>query len=72
MTEQEKITALEEMMELDAGTLSADDVLENYPEWDSITVLSFISYMDEQFHKTISGQEIKAFVTVSDVLKVME
>lgn len=72
MTEQEKIIALEEMMELDPGTLSVDDVLADYPEWDSITVLSFISYMDEQFHKTVSGQEIKQLTTVSDVLKVME
>lgn len=72
MTEQEKLAALEELMELDAGTLSADDTLSDYPEWDSITALSFISYMDEHFHKTITGTEIKAFTKVSDVLAVME
>ena len=72
MTEQEKLAALEDIMELDAGTLSAGDTLSDYPEWDSITALTFISYMDENFHKTVTGAEIKAFVKVSDVLKVME
>ena len=72
MTEQEKLAALEEIMELDAGTLTPDDVLEDYPEWDSITALTFISYMDEHFHKTVTGKEIKEFSKVSDVLKVMK
>lgn len=72
MTDQEKITMLEEIMELDEGTLQKDDVLEDYPEWDSITALSFIALMDEKFHKTITGKEIKEFKTVADVLNVME
>lgn len=72
MTEQKKISLLEEIMELDEGTLNVDDMLEDYAEWDSIAALSFIALMDEQFHKTISGPEIKAFKTVGDVLKVME
>lgn len=72
MTDQEKINLLEETMELDAGTLHMDDILDDYPEWDSITALSFIALMDEKFHKTISGKEIKEFKTVADVIKVME
>lgn len=72
MTDQEKITMLEETMELEEGTLQKDDILEDYPEWDSITALSFIALMDEKFHKTITGKEIKEFKTVADVLAVME
>ncbi len=72
MENQEKMNLLEEIMELDEGTLKPEDELESYPEWDSITVLSFIALMDEKFHKTISGKEIKEFKTVEDVLKVME
>ena len=72
MTEQEKISLLEEIMELDNGTMHMEDMLEDYPEWDSITVLSFIALMDEKFHKTISGKEIKEFKTVADAIKVME
>ncbi len=72
MSDKEKLAMLEDIMELDENTLSVDDVLEDYDEWDSITALSLISLLDEQFGKTISGEEIRAFKTVSDVLKVMK
>ncbi len=72
MTDAEKMNMLEEIMELDEGTLSADDLLDNYEEWDSLTALSFISLMDEKFHKTITGAQVREFKTVADVLKVME
>lgn len=72
MSEQEKIHSLEEIMELDEGTLNKEDMLEDYPEWDSITALSFIAFMDEKFHKTISGQELKELKTVADAIKIME
>ena len=72
MNEKEKLALLEEIMELNEGTLSVDDVLEDYVEWDSITALSLIAVMDEKFHKTISGENIKNMKTVSDVLEEMK
>ncbi len=72
MNEKEKLSLLEEIMELDEGTLSVDDVLADYAEWDSISALSFIAMMDEKFGKIVSGADVKAFKTVSDVIKTME
>ncbi|MGN0666497.1 MAG: acyl carrier protein [Huintestinicola sp.] len=72
MTEMEKIALIEDIMELDEGTLKADSVLADFEEWDSITALSIISMMDEEFGKTITGAEVKAFETVADILKIME
>lgn len=72
MTEQEKINMLEEIMELDEGTLSITDVLADYDEWDSVTALSLIAFMDETFGKTITGETIKQLKTVADVLAMME
>ncbi len=72
MTEMEKIAMLEEIMELDEGTLTADSVLEEFDEWDSITALSIIAMMDETYGKTITGAEVKSFKTVGDILKIME
>lgn len=59
-------------MELDEGTLSIDDVLEDYPEWDSISALSLIALVDEKFGKILDGQTVKKFEKVSDALAVME
>lgn len=71
MNEKEKMELLEEIMELDNGTLSVDDVLEDYVEWDSITALSFIAMMDEKFGRTISGADVKGLRTVADAVNMM-
>ena len=72
MSEKEKIELLEEIMDLDEGTLKIDDELANYEEWDSLTALTFISVMDERFGKTISGDDIVEFGKVSDAIAVMQ
>ena len=72
MNMQERINLLEEIMDLDPGTLKLDDTLSDYEEWDSLTALTFISEMDERFGKNLSGDDIKAFVTVADAIAVME
>lgn len=72
MSEQEKINSLEEIMDLEEGTLEKDDLLEDYPEWDSIAALAFIAFIDEKYHKTISGQDLKALKTVADAIGIME
>jgi acyl carrier protein len=72
MSEQEKIAKLEEIMELDEGELKKTDVLNDFDEWDSIAVLSYIAILDSEFGKTIKGSEVKAFVTVQDAIERME
>lgn len=71
MNQEEKIAKLEEIMELDEGTLKASDVLDDYDEWDSISILSYIAMIDSDYHKTIDGDEVKSFVTVQDALSRM-
>lgn len=68
----EKLAQLEEIMDLDEGTLKPDDKLKEYDEWDSITILAFIAFMDSDFGKTVKGEEIKNLTTVQDVLDIME
>jgi len=72
MTINEKIVLLEEMMELDEGTLTPETILADLEEWDSIAVISFIALMDEEFNKQIKGSQIKEFKVVADILAVME
>lgn len=72
MRETEKITLLEDCMELDEGTLKLEDVLEDYEEWDSVTALSFIAMLDEKFHKALTGQELKDIKTVAEAVALME
>jgi len=72
MTQQEKISLMEEIMDLDEGTLTLDSVLDEIDEWDSVAILSFMAAMDEHFGKIVKGSEIKSFVTVKDAIALME
>ena len=72
MTNAEKIALLEEVMEMEEGTLQQDDVLEEYDEWDSVTILGIISLIDEEFGKTVTGKEVRDIKTVSGLLDMME
>lgn len=71
MTEQEKIALLEETLELDEGTLSVDTVLADVDEYDSMAKLSLIVMMDDEFGVKLTGDVIKGFETVGDILKMM-
>lgn len=72
MTNQEKIALLEEMMELEEGTINEGIVLEDIEEWDSMAALSLIVVMDENFNKKLTGAQIKGFNTIQDILDFME
>ena len=72
MTEQEKLAELEEIMELDEGTLRPETSLEDIEEWDSLAALSFVILLSDSFSRKITGAEIRAFRTVNDMLLVME
>lgn len=71
MTDQEKIAMLEETWEMDEGTLKSDTVLADVDEYDSMAKLSLIVLMDDEFGVKLTGDVIKGFVTVGDILKLM-
>lgn len=71
MTNGEKLAMLEEVFEMEEGTLSADIQLEELEQWDSMAKLSVIVLMDDEFGKELTGDQIKKFVTVQDILDFM-
>ena len=66
-----KLALLEEVMELDEGTLAPEMKLNDIEEYDSMVKLSLIVLMKDEFDKTITVKEINNFVTVQDVLDFM-
>lgn len=67
MTEQEKLDFLEDVMEMEEGTLSADMILSDIEEWDSLSRLALLAEVKKQFGKKLTADEIKAFKTVKDI-----
>ena len=71
MSIQEKISMLEEMLELENGTLSPEMELSSIEEYDSMAKLSLIVLMDDEFDKKLTGEQIREFKTVQDILDFM-
>ena len=71
MTQLEKIEALKELFEMDAGTLKPETALDTL-QWDSMAMLSLIALVNEKFNKRLNGLQLKSFKTIQDVLTVME
>ena len=72
MTQEEKIALLEDMLELDANTLTPDTELSSIDEYDSMAKLSLIVLMDEECNKKLTGEQIREFKIVADILNFME
>ena len=72
MTEKEKIELLEETFEMDEGSLTPETVLADVEEYTSMAKLSLIVLMDDEFSVKLTGDMIKGFTTVTDILAVME
>lgn len=71
MTQEEKIAMLEEVLELDNGTLTPEMKLEDVKAFDSMAKLSIIVMMDDEFNKKLTGEQLLEFKTVSDILDFM-
>ncbi len=72
MTEREKLALLEDLFELNEGDINAQTELDGIDEYDSMTKLSLIVMMEDEFGVKLSGEDIKGFKTVGDILARME
>lgn len=72
MTDMEKIALIEETLDLDEGTLTPETELDDVDEYDSMAKLSLIVMFDDEFGKKLTGDEVKGFETVADILAAME
>ena len=63
MNLQEKLALIEEVLDVETGSLTPETLLAEVGEWDSIAALSLIVMLDEKFEKTVSGVQIKALAS---------
>ena len=59
---------LEDLAEiLEEESVQESDVLANFEAWDSLSILSIISYVSEAYNKQLKNEEIRSQVTVGDL-----
>jgi acyl carrier protein len=71
MSNQEKIALLEDMFEMDEGSLNPEMKLDEIENWDSMMKLTLIVLMDEECGKTLKSDDIKGFKTIQDIMNYM-
>ncbi len=71
MTKQEKLEAIADILEVELEEVSEEKRLEEYEAWDSVAVLSVITFMNENYNRFPHASEIKKYKTVGDLLNYM-
>ena len=72
MDNKRKMELLEELFEVEEGSLTPEMNLSDIDEWDSMAALSLIVMIDDECGKRISGDDVKKFVTIQDIMDIME
>lgn len=72
MTNDKKLAVLEYILELDEGELKENTKLSELEGWDSMAKISLIALMDDEFGKVLTGEQIRKFNTIQDILDIME
>lgn len=73
MTLNEFIEAFaEEFDDTPVETFKADTKYRQLDEWSSLTALSIISMVDDQFDKTITGADIRSTETIEDLFNLIQ
>lgn len=71
MSQQAILKELEEILEVDEGSLALETELEQVPSWDSLAVVSFMAVADEKFGKRLSAKQLEKVGKVSDLVELV-
>lgn len=67
MNKKEFLAELEDILEVDEGTLSFDQQVSELEDWDSLAVISFIAMADENFDVILDGEQLLGVRTIDDL-----
>lgn len=69
ITEEQILNLLKTLFEdINTDDFNLDTEFKNNDEWDSMTALSLITLLDEEFNVNISGEKIKEMTTIQDLI----
>ncbi|WP_318643111.1 acyl carrier protein [Flavobacterium ardleyense] len=71
MSNTEVLSQIEEVLDVNEGTLQMDMKLEDVEEYDSMAKLSLIVMSDDDFDKKLTAEQLNDFQTVGDIVKFL-
>lgn len=55
----------------DVDEVKENDVLSDFDEYDSLSILTIISYVGSTYNKTLTAKDVRNAVTASDLYKLV-
>ncbi len=71
MTRDKWLAALDELFELQPGTLQGPELLEDLEGWNSLAMMSMIALADEHANLTLSPRQFINCRSVDDLLRLV-
>ena len=66
------VSQMEELFELNAGSLSPSSVIKDIPGWGSLTFMGLISMVDEEYQVTLMPKAVLASETIADLMACID
>ena len=63
------VSLIKETLEITERELLLTDKFREYPEWDSLALLSIIALIDDEFDLLIEGEEFAKLITIQDIIE---
>ena len=70
MTREKFLLAMEELMEMPAGTLRGDEQLDDLEQWNSMAMIGFMALADSNNHVKLVPRQIAGAGSVNDLLQM--
>jgi acyl carrier protein len=71
MDKNQFIQSLEDLIEADPGSLTEQSVLADTAGWDSMAIMGFIAFADEELGAAPAPAALKTCVTVADLMTLV-
>ncbi len=71
MSRQDILMELEKLMELDQGTLTGTESLDNLPTWDSLAMVTCIAVFQQRTGVVLDGEKLSRARTVDDLVHIV-
>jgi acyl carrier protein len=66
------LASFREALQIEDRDVLETDVFRDYDEWDSLSRLSLIAALDEEYDLQIEDKQFETLITVGDLLQVVE
>lgn len=61
------LSAIKEVLEIEGREITLNDVFRDFDEWDSLSRLSLIAMLDDEYEVEIEEETFKTLITLGDL-----